>query len=111
MHDNIHDVISIVVEPEIIRVEVESMLMLEYIMCYKRIFPPIVVMAIINFILMSISSVNYITSPIIANLIFLTTVTVLCCLFSAIGVWIYITYEYIEEITMENETIEIHSIP
>ena len=110
MSDNIHDVISIVVEPEILCVEVESMLMLEYIMCYKRIFPPIVVMAIINFILMSISSVNYITSPIVTNLIFLTTVTVLCCFFSAIGIWIYVTYDYIEEVTIENETIEIHSI-
>ena len=93
-----------------IPIEVESMAMLESILCWKRLFPPAVILSIINFILMSISSVTYIMYPIKINIIFLTISTILCFFFSAIGVWIYFKYEYIEEITLPSENIEIYQI-
>ena len=95
---------------ETIPIQVESMAILEYILCWKRLFPPAVLLSIINFILMSISSVTYITDPIKTNIIFLSVSTILSFFFFVISVWIYFKYECIEEITIPGENIEIYQI-
>lgn len=95
---------------ETIPIQVESMAILESILCWKRLFPPAVLLSILNFILMSISSVTYITYPIKINIIFLSVSTILAFFFFVISVWIYFKYECIEEITIPGENIEISQI-